>query len=217
MFFQAQTTWKAAPTERFQSISQVKKVLGVLKSQDKFKLPEKNEYLNAFQLPTLFDSREEWPHCKSISEIRDQSNCGSCWVNRITYMFAVNNLIYQAFGAVEAMTDRYCIHSNGSQRPRISAEDLLSCCGSRCGDGCDGGYPSRAWEFWVNEGLVTGGEYNGHQGCRDYAFPKCSHHVKSIYPNCTGDVQTPKCEKQCQSGYPFTYFQDKHYGKLLNY
>ena len=41
---------------------------------------------------------------------------------------------YQAFGAVEAMTDRICIASGGKLTPHISAEDLLSCCSS-CGMG----------------------------------------------------------------------------------
>lgn len=41
-------------------------------------------------LPDNFDAREQWPNCPTISEIRDQGSCGSCW----------------AFGAVEAMSDR---------------------------------------------------------------------------------------------------------------
>ena len=40
----------------------------------------------------------------------------------------------QAFGAVEAMTDRICIHSQGKVKPHLSAEDLVSCCKS-CGMG----------------------------------------------------------------------------------
>ena len=42
--------------------------------------------------------------------------------------------VLQAFGAVESMTDRICIHSNGAHNLRISAEDLLACCDT-CGDG----------------------------------------------------------------------------------
>ena len=41
----------------------------------------------------------------------------------------------------------------------ISAEDLLTCCGWSCGDGCNGGYPDAAWEYWVDNGIVTGGLY----------------------------------------------------------
>jgi len=39
----------------------------------------------------------------------DLYSCGSCW----------------AFGAVEAMSDRICIASNGTQNAHISAEDLV--------------------------------------------------------------------------------------------
>lgn len=31
-------------------------------------------------LPESFDSREQWPNCPTIKEIRDQGSCGSCWV-----------------------------------------------------------------------------------------------------------------------------------------
>ena len=50
----------------------------------------------AAEIPASFDSREKWTNCASIGTIRNQANCGSCW----------------AFGAVEAMSDRICIHSN---------------------------------------------------------------------------------------------------------
>jgi len=43
-------------------------------------------------------------------------------------------MITQAFGAVEAMSDRICIASNGTVNAHISAEDLLTCCRS-CGNG----------------------------------------------------------------------------------
>lgn len=31
-------------------------------------------------LPPEFDARKAWPKCTIIGEIRDQGNCGSCWV-----------------------------------------------------------------------------------------------------------------------------------------
>ena len=49
---------------------------------------------------------------------------------------AINLNVYakQAFGAVESMSDRICIHSSGKKNAHISSEDLLTCC-SECGMG----------------------------------------------------------------------------------
>ncbi len=41
-------------------------------------------------------------------------------------------MIVQAFGAAEAMTDRYCIHFQ--EKTHISANELLACC-EMCGSG----------------------------------------------------------------------------------
>lgn len=69
-------------------------------------------------IPDTFDARQQWPACPSISYIRDQGTCGSCW----------------AHGTVEAISDRICIASGGSKKVEISAADLLDCCTS-CGAG----------------------------------------------------------------------------------
>lgn len=60
------------------------------------------------------------------------------------------------------MSDRVCIHSNGKQNFRFSADDLVSCCWT-CGMGCNGGYPGMAWRYWVRKGLVSGGPYGSNQ------------------------------------------------------
>merc|ERR1719235_2956741 len=79
------------------TLKDVKSRLGTLQTTDKsqwlpFKAPEK-----FVDLPEEFDWRTDSraANCPSLKEIRDQSNCGSCW----------------AFGSVEAMTDRRCIAS----------------------------------------------------------------------------------------------------------
>lgn len=60
------------------------------------------------------------------------------------------------------MSDRVCIHSNGTLNFHFSAEDLVSCCSS-CGFGCNGGFPGAAWSYWVKKGIVSGGSYDSHQ------------------------------------------------------
>merc|ERR1712029_305148 len=107
------TTWKAKQHFTEKELEDVKVKLGAILD---FKYLPKyfNEDVNMeAEIPEEFDSRKAWPQCESIiDDIRDQANCGSCW----------------AFGAVEAMSDRICIASNGTQKVKVSADDLLSCC-----------------------------------------------------------------------------------------
>ncbi|TPP60838.1 cathepsin B [Fasciola gigantica] len=193
-------SWKAAWSARFNGVEHFKHHLGALTEtpeQRKSRRPTVRHYVSDSDLPESFDARVQWPDCPSISEIRDQSKCGSCW----------------AFGAVEAMSDRVCIHSNGRMKPHLSARDLLSCC-EFCGLGCRGGYLSAAWDYWKSSGIVTGGSLEEQTGCVPYPFPKCAHQgssgrlkpcPKQLYP-------TPTCERKCQVGYNKTYKEDKFYG-----
>ncbi|KAK7913357.1 hypothetical protein WMY93_013568 [Mugilogobius chulae] len=107
---------------------------------------------------------------------------------------------------------RVCVHSKGKISVEISAEDLLTCCDA-CGDGCNGGYPTAAWDFWAENGLVTGGLYDSHIGCRPYTIAPCEHHVNGSRPPCTGEGgDTPECVKQCEPGYSPEYSKDKYFG-----
>ncbi|KAK6755388.1 hypothetical protein RB195_014013 [Necator americanus] len=150
-------------------------------------------------IPDSFDARVQWPQCSSISNIRDQSDCGSCW----------------AFGAAEAMSDRICIASNGNTQVTISVDDVLSCCGKTCGDGCEGGYPIEAWRYWMKHGICTGGSYESQSGCKPYPIPPCGHHANQTYygPCPENEYDTPVCTNTCIAGYPTKYSDDKHYGK----
>lgn len=196
-----QKSWVAGHNSRFTNsdTDSVKKLLGtVLETPEWMKLPQKNfSSYSVESLPTNFDSREAWPKCESIREIRDQSNCGSCW----------------AFGAVTAMSDRICIASGQTIQDRISAEDLLSCCGFQCGFGCNGGFPSGAWSYWVNHGLVTGDVYGEKNWCKPYSMKPCDHHVVGNFDPCEGDSSTPVCKSSCQAGYSVSYDQDKRRGR----
>ncbi|XP_071854734.1 cathepsin B-like [Apostichopus japonicus] len=189
------TTWKAGPNFEDRSLESVRSMLGTwITPGRKTGLPELVHY-NVKDVPDTFDARDQWPNCPTIKEIRDQGSCGSCW----------------AFGAVEAMSDRYCIHSNGSMNVHISAEDLTSCC-MECGNGCGGGYPPEAWSYWVHTGLVTGGQFNTSQGCQPYQIPSCDHHVPGKLKPCGSELPTPRCERSCRKGYDTSYSQDKHFG-----
>ncbi|KAL5112924.1 Cathepsin B [Taenia crassiceps] len=198
------TTWRAEPSRRFTSPSQIRQQLGALPDPMGRRLPllyslSEGDYEN---LPASFDPRKKWPKCETLFEIRDQGSCGSCW----------------AFGAAEAMSDRLCIQqqkvSGRAEMVRLSADDLLSCCHD-CGMGCNGGFPSQAWHFWKHEGLVSGGLYGTKGVCRAYEIPPCEHHVNGTRPPCEGDAPTPKCKTSCQEEYKVPYKKDKHYASKV--
>ncbi|XP_020673845.1 cathepsin B-like protease 3 [Dendrobium catenatum] len=164
--------WKAFMNPRFSNytIGQFKYILGVKQTPPNaiVDIPVKT-YIKSLKLPKEFDARTAWSHCSSIGRILDQGHCGSCW----------------AFGAVESLSDRFCIHFGINVS--LSVNDLLACCGFMCGDGCDGGYPIFAWKYLVQNGVVT-------EECDPY-FDQigCAH------PGCEPSYITPRCEKQCKA------------------
>ena len=133
-------------------------------------------------LPDNYDLREAYPDCPTIKEIRDQSYCAS-----------------PSFGAVETMSDRLCIFSKGEIQKPLSVTYVLACC-DYCGDGCFGGWPSAAFEFWIETGIPSGGEYGDNTTCLPYFEP----------PGESKDI--PPCETECQEGYPIPLEEDKSYG-----
>jgi len=186
------TTWKAGQNFHPEtSMTKIKSLLGTIRGK-KF-LPTKKPSNDVTALPTNFDARTNWPKCPTIGLVRDQSTCGSCW----------------AFGAVEAMSDRYCIHKQ--ENVNISAQDLLTCC-DECGMGCDGGYPASAWSYWKETGLVTGSLYGDDTSCSPYSMPPCDHHTTGSYGPCGDSKPTPPCEQKCSKGYAKSYDDDKHFG-----
>ncbi|KAE8665946.1 Cathepsin B [Hibiscus syriacus] len=107
-------------------------------------------------------------------------HCGSCW----------------AFGAVEALSDRFCIHFD--MNISLSANDVIACCGFLCGSGCNGGYPISAWRYFARRGVVT-------EECDPYFDDVgCSH------PGCEPAYPTPRCVKKCVKG-NLLWKRSKHY------
>ncbi|KAH9624616.1 hypothetical protein KSS87_010319 [Heliosperma pusillum] len=177
--------WKAGVNQKFSDVTvgQFKRILGARPTpeSEKAKIPLMS-HPKSLNLPKEFDARTAWPQCSTIGKILDQGHCGSCW----------------AFGAVEALQDRFCIQFNTSVP--LSVNDLLACCGFLCGDGCDGGTPIYAWRYLVHHGVVTA-------ECDPYFDTEgCSH------PGCEPGYPTPKCEKKCTNGNQL-WKQSKHYSQ----
>ncbi len=162
--------WEAAMNPRFSnySVGQFMHLLGVKPTlkKDLEDTPVITHPKN-LKLPKHFDARRVWPQCSTIGKILDQGHCGSCW----------------AFGAVEALSDRFCIHFGMNMS--LSVNDLLACCGFLCGSGCEGGYPLYAWLYLMHHGVVS-------EECDPYFDPDgCSH------PGCEPAYPTPKCVRKC--------------------
>ncbi|XP_050425326.1 cathepsin B-like isoform X1 [Adelges cooleyi] len=195
-----QNTWKAGRNFHPDTpMSNLRRLMGVHReNNNREKLESLLSYTKKTDLPEHFDSRKNWPNCPTIREIRDQGSCGSCW----------------AFAAVEAMSDRVCIHSNGTKNFHFSAENLMSCCWS-CGFGCNGGFPGAAWRYWKTNGIVSGGPYNSHLGCIPYEIAPCEHHINGTRGPCKEGGKTPECVKKCEDGYNLSYAEDLHRGKSV--
>lgn len=189
------STWKAGRNfNKHLSMRYIQSLMGVHPDSKKHLPPPLTRPVTD-PLPKEFDSRTAWSNCPTINEVRDQGSCGSCW----------------AFGAVEVMSDRTCIHSGGKQNFHYSAENLVSCC-HICGFGCNGGFPGSAFKYWVITGLVSGGAFNSTQGCQPYEIAPCEHHVKGARPKCSEGGKTPRCAHHCEDSYSVPYESDLHHG-----
>jgi len=93
-----QDLWTAGRNELFdgKSLEEAKKLLGAILQAPANRRAAIKEIEVTDVLPESFDSRTAWPKCDSLREVRDQSNCGSCW----------------AIAAAAAISDRICIASN---------------------------------------------------------------------------------------------------------
>ena len=170
----AKGIWTAAPSHL--GGRQMKPLLGLLDDPSPRHYRPNHKLPVDFEAPDSFDSRVQWPQCKSISMIWDQGSCGSGW----------------AVASAGAMSDRLCIHRD--IHDLVSPYNLLTCCGQNCGQGCYGGNIFWAWHFWYTRGISTGGLYNTTDSCQPYDLPPCSHHCEGRYPPCGDTTPTPECK-----------------------
>lgn len=174
--------WKASMSTRFSNytVQEFAHLLGVLPTPQKLleSVPVR-VYPKGLKLPNNFDARKAWPHCTSTRSILDQGHCGSCW----------------AFAAVEALSDRFCIHFQVNAT--LSENDLVACCGFLCGAGCNGGFPLSAWRYFHRRGVVTDecDPYFDNDGCN--------------HPGCEPSYPTPRCVRQCTDNQKWS--NSKHY------
>ncbi|XP_024086099.1 cathepsin B-like [Cimex lectularius] len=199
----ANTTWKAGHNfAKDTPLRYIKKLLGVVPSGEPKILLQLNKRVTSDdELPNEFDARKKWPNCPTVSHIHDQGSCGSCW----------------AISTAAVFSDRLCIFSGGKFTLPLSSHNLLTCC-TDCGYGCDGGTPFPAWDYFKNNGLVTGGGYNSSVGCQPYEVPECDHYTKGKRPDCATlpDFQTPPCQMTClNSEYKTNLKNDRHKMKTI--
>lgn len=81
-----------ATTENFKHIPEkdrlnfARRLCGVKTEPNDVKLPLKSLGAGTpLDIPEEFDSRSQWPECPSITEIRDQGDCGSCFVRNVLF------------------------------------------------------------------------------------------------------------------------------------
>jgi cathepsin B len=69
---------------------------------------------------------------------------------------------------------------------------------------CNGGDHDSAFQYFINQGIVTGGAYHSHKGCKPYPIKPGKFELK---PNST------ICESKCQLSYTTSYSHDKIKGQ----
>ena len=196
-----QTTWRATPSSKFLSWSEeaIRRLMGVH--------PDYSQHLQELDvlthevpndLPENFDSREQWPNCPTLKEVRDQGRfvfiasltrtdhqCSSFQLWQLLGFRRCRSDVRSDLHRVQRGSE--CSHLSRGSRLYVLELDLLAnqdgctshrlplaCCKS-CGFGCNGGFPSGAWSYFKKTGLVTGGNYDTNEGCEPYSIPSCDH------------------------------------------
>jgi cathepsin B len=173
------STWKAGYNKVWDGkpMKNIKRNFGWIKKEGSV---TKKDISVAQSLPTNFDSRSQWPQCSTARTIYNQAECGSCW----------------AFGAVEAISDRFCIHLQ--KNVLLSFQEMVTC--NNQADGCEGGDAGIAWNYCRDNGLVS-------SQCSPYTVPTCP----PAQQPCLNFVNTPACVQKCEANSTLNWSQDQHY------
>ena len=175
----ATTTWKAGTNERFAgfTVGDMKLMMGA-KPEDMSKVPKMEDFGAATlaAVPASYDPRTSRKAC--TGPVLDQGFCGSCW----------------AFGATEAISDRFCLSKgDGATFVQLAPLDLTTCDSGflKPEDGCQGGQLSPAWSYAKKTGLVE-------ESCYPYLksdggpVPTCDPTAQPCLPE-SKFIKTPKC------------------------
>ena len=101
------------------TVSQAKKLMGLHAAKNDYPIAKFGVLEKNLSIPASFDARTQWPKC--VGAIRNQGDCGFCWV----------------FSATEVLADRTCIDSNAATTVVLSPQWLVSC--DKTNHGCGGG------------------------------------------------------------------------------
>ncbi len=105
----------------------------------------------------------------------------------------------------------------------MSVGQTCACASDGGSDGCDGGFGEGAWQYFIGNGLVTGGDYGSigsGSSCFPFPLQNCDHHEGGPYTPCpnvcaNGECPTPTCpsNKCTEAKYPVAWSKDLHFGK----
>jgi len=116
----------------------------------------------------------DWREKGSVSDIRDQGSCGSCW----------------AFGSVSALEGLHHIKTGSLEL--LSEQQLVDCSGSYGNMGCSGGLRDAAFKYIIDFGIERRADYP--YTARD---DKCKYNEsKTISFQITGYVSVPLDQAQ---------------------